>query len=72
MEIKQMLLEHVAAALSAVNDAAKPRKELMETPPSTPERQKRQQHVQESITIYAHRSDVKPREGMRHHVSERR
>jgi hypothetical protein len=59
MEIKQMLLEHVAAALSIVNDAAKPKKELMATPPSTPERQKRQRHEQESITVYAHRSDVK-------------
>ncbi|KAA8893621.1 Up-regulated during septation-domain-containing protein [Sphaerosporella brunnea] len=61
VEIKQMLLEHVAAALSIVNnDVAKPKKDSMVTPPATPERQTRQKHeqAQASITVYAHRSEV--------------
>lgn len=62
MEIKQMLLEHVAAALSIVNDIPAT-KDTVDTPPATPKQQKRQlRGEQESIiTVYAVKQEVQRR-----------
>ncbi|KAI5800017.1 Up-regulated during septation-domain-containing protein [Geopyxis carbonaria] len=60
MLLKQKLLEHVAAALSVTNSFPIVCEEQMDTPPSTPEKQKSQRQVpdQESITVYALLADV--------------
>lgn len=62
MEIKQMLLEHVAAALSIVNDIPATG-DAADTPPATPKQQKRQlRGEQESIiTVYAVKQEVQRR-----------
>lgn len=66
MKIKQRLLEHVAAALSIVNSippaptlTAFVKKDLLDTPPATPEKQKRQRQGPERISVYALLAGVK-------------
>ncbi|CAZ80332.1 unnamed protein product [Tuber melanosporum] len=58
-QVKEKLLEHIAAALSVPDCAYSPSKRGVNTPPATPERQGRSRFADsESITIYALLADV--------------
>ena len=58
MEIKEKLLQHVAAALGAAKNGLLPVDVQDFCPPPTPEAQ-RKQYEQEHITVYALLADVK-------------
>ncbi|KAI5855923.1 Up-regulated during septation-domain-containing protein [Tricharina praecox] len=63
MEIKQMLLEHVAAALSIVNGLPSASKDTADSPPATSEQQKQQRRAEQdsTITVYAVKQEVQRR-----------
>ncbi|KAI5788147.1 Up-regulated during septation-domain-containing protein [Pyronema domesticum] len=60
VDIKEKLLEHVAAALRVVKCMPdNVERAIADSPPPTPEKQKRQRHEHENITVYALLADVK-------------
>ncbi|KAI5819745.1 Up-regulated during septation-domain-containing protein [Pyronema omphalodes] len=63
VDIKEKLLEHVAAALRVVkcmpDNVERSERAIADSPPTTPEKQKRQRHEHENITVYALLADVK-------------